>query len=103
MAQRVRRQLEARARADEPHVAVRRARGQPASGPADEQRPLALGRDLLALLEPLVEDLAHERVERDLTLDLALAQDDEHALAREDPDVVDVKRDRFGQRRERLA
>ena len=73
MAQGMRRQLKTRAGRDEPHVAVRRARKQPPTGAAHEQRPLAVGRDVLALLELFVEDLAHERVERDLTLDLALA------------------------------
>jgi hypothetical protein len=80
MTERVRRQLQARAGGNEPHVAVSRARGQPASGAANEQRPLGLGREVPALLEPLVENLAYERVERDLALDLALAQDDEDTL-----------------------
>ncbi len=54
------------------------------------------GRDVLALLQPLVEDLAHKRVERHLALDLAFADHDEDALACEDPDIVDVERNGLG-------
>jgi hypothetical protein len=63
VAQHMRRQLQPCTTGDTPHREIDRARRQRAAGPRHEEAGLALPDDLPALLDPLVEHRAHERVE----------------------------------------
>jgi hypothetical protein len=90
----VRRQPEPGGAGDLAHHQVDRARGQPAPRAADEQRPLALCRDVAASVQPRIERRAGGRVQRDLALRIALARAHDHQpLARRDPHVIDIERD----------
>ena len=89
----VSRQLHARILPKASDDIIDRPLRQPPPGPPDEHRPLAPGRQTLALGQPLLQDLPHQGVERHLPVSITLpAPNDHQALARRHLDVVDVER-----------